>query len=287
MCPVSSPSSPCWEQPATGGWYAYQGRVPGDSCRSSAAISPAAPRRPTSRGERRAAGLRAAGRRCRHGQDRPRSSRSAKPSARCAPSNRSPSPPRLQASIEEISFEEGQKVKAGDVLRRPRRRRAPRRHRAGHRRDQPRDRAARTRSQIRLDRALALQPHRRRHRGAGRGPDRPGEDAGERHRVRRGAAQGRRGPARGPDRPGALRRAASARARCRSAPMFRPARASPRSTTCRRSGSISRSRRTSSAGSRPARPSTPRSAAFGEPRLQGQGLDHRPPRRSGHPHASA
>ena len=44
------------------------------------------------------------------------SSRSARRSARCAPSNRSPSPPRRAGIVQKISFEEGQKVKAGDVL---------------------------------------------------------------------------------------------------------------------------------------------------------------------------
>ena len=84
---------------------------------------------------------------------------------------------KVAGIIDEIGFEEGQKVKAGDVLVAARCRRAQGRDRAGRRREPTAPSALRNEIAIRLERAQALQPHRRRHRGAGRGSHRPGEVA--------------------------------------------------------------------------------------------------------------
>ena len=63
---------------------------------------------------------------------------------------------KVAGIIKEIRFEEGQNVKAGDVLVATRCRRAPRGNRAGHRRGEPRQRSASNEIAIKLDRAQAL-----------------------------------------------------------------------------------------------------------------------------------
>ena len=122
------------------------------------------------------------------------SSSSARRSAPCAPSSRSPSPSRAPASSSRSRFEEGQKVKSGDVLLRSTPTSAAPTS-SSAKAETRRASALRDEAQDPARPGHGAEPHRRRHRGPGRGSHRPGEDPGERHRLRRGAAQGAPRPA--------------------------------------------------------------------------------------------